>query len=138
MLICHWVLAPRLLCQQYDLSTYQALVISYSVLLLITETCLDSCKKCFSTFSCNLIIKINFYSTVPKDSPPSNFNSISNPSEDPKLLVVTGIPGTDQVDLNNLPGPGDPGAPVPPDEIDNNPAQGSYIRQVYIGFEFFS
>ena len=39
--------------------------------------------------------------------------------------MVSGIPGTDEVDLNNLPGPGDPGAPVPPDEIDNNPAQGS-------------
>ena len=39
--------------------------------------------------------------------------------------MVTGIPGTDEVDLNNLPGPGDPGAPVPPDETDNNPAQGS-------------
>ena len=52
--------------------------------------------------------------------------------------MVTGIPGTDEVDLNNLPGPGDPGAPVPPDEIDNNPAQGSYIRQVYIAYEFSS
>ncbi|XP_073242618.1 B-cell lymphoma/leukemia 10-like [Porites lutea] len=66
---------------------------------------------------------------IPKDSPPSNFNSISNPSEDPKLLVVTGIPGTDEVDLNNLPGPGDPGAPVPPDEIDNNPAQAHQTSQ---------
>lgn len=127
-----------LLIMHNHLSTYQALVISYSVLLLITETCLDSYKISFSIYSCNLVIKINFHSTVPKDSPPSNFNSVSNPSEDPKLLVVTGIPGTDEVDLNNLPGPGDPGAPVPPDEIDNNPAQGSYIRQAYIAYEFSS
>ena len=37
------------------------------------------------------------------------------------------MPETHQVDLNNLPGPGDPGAPVPPDELDNDPAQGSYF-----------
>lgn len=33
--------------------------------------------------------------------------------------MVTGMtPDAYQVDLNNLPGPGDPGAPIPPDEMD--------------------
>lgn len=60
--------------------------------------------------------------------PPVTFNrSISSHVEDPKLVVVvtgTGTPESHEVDLNNLPGPGDPGAPVPPDELDSNPAQG--------------
>lgn len=39
---------------------------------------------------------------------------ISSPSEDSKLVVmVTGV-----TDVDNLPSPGDPGAPVPPDEVD--------------------
>lgn len=53
--------------------------------------------------------------TVLKEPPPANLHrSISNPSEDSKLVVmVTGV-----TDEDNLPSPGDPGAPVPPDEAD--------------------
>ena len=45
-----------------------------------------------------------------------------------------------QVDLSNLPCPGDPGAPVPPDELENNPTQGSFISHIYsrsISMEFY-
>lgn len=42
--------------------------------------------------------------------------------------MVTGVtPNAYQVDLNNLPGPGDPGAPMPPDEI--NTATGHHPPQ---------
>lgn len=64
--------------------------------------------------------------------PPSTFNGgISIQTTDPKLtVVIPGIPESHQVDLNNLPCPGDPGAPVPPDELENNPTQGSFISHV--------
>jgi len=53
--------------------------------------------------------------TVLKEPPPANLQrDISSPSEDSKLVVmVTGV-----TDVDNLPSPGDPGAPVPPDEVD--------------------
>lgn len=72
---------------------------------------------------------INIHSSVPKDLLPPNFHGgISSPSEDPKLVVmVTGVPGPNQVDLNNLPGPGDPGAPVPPDETESSSDQGTFF-----------
>ncbi|XP_068731661.1 B-cell lymphoma/leukemia 10-like isoform X1 [Montipora capricornis] len=64
---------------------------------------------------------------IPKHSPPATFSgSLSSHAVDPKLtVVVTGIPESPQVDLNNLPCPGDPGAPVPPDELtgNSNPTQ---------------
>lgn len=55
-----------------------------------------------------------------KEPPPANLHrSISNPSEDSKLVVmVTGV-----TDMDNLPSPGDPGAPMPPDEVDNATGQ---------------
>lgn len=54
--------------------------------------------------------------TVLKEPPPANLHrSMSSPSEDSKLVVmVTGV-----TDMDNLPSPGDPGAPMPPDEEDN-------------------
>lgn len=61
----------------------------------------------------------------PKGFPPATFNgSISIQTSDPKLtVVIPGLPESHQVDLSNLPCPGDPGAPVPPDELENNPTQ---------------
>jgi len=53
--------------------------------------------------------------TVPKEPPPANLHrNISSASDDSKLVVmVTGV-----TDMDNLPSPGDPGAPMPPDEVD--------------------
>jgi len=64
-----------------------------------------------------LVTKIlgTFLLTVLKELPPASLHrNISSPSEDSKLVVmVTGV-----TDLDNLPSPGDPGAPMPPDEVD--------------------
>lgn len=64
------------------------------------------------------------FKELPPTEPPDLDGGLSPPCDDPKLVVmVTGLaPDTCEVDLNNLPGPGDPGAPIPPDEIE--PTQG--------------
>ena len=55
-----------------------------------------------------------FLLAVLKEPPPALHRNISSPSEDSKLVVmVTGV-----TDMDNLPSPGDPGAPIPPDEVD--------------------
>lgn len=68
-----------------------------------------------------------------KEPPPTEPPDMSPPCDDPKLVVmVTGLsPDACQVDLNNLPGPGDPGAPIPPDEIEPTGGQqpGQSINQ---------
>lgn len=67
------------------------------------------------------------FKELPPTEPPDLDGGLSPPCDDPKLVVmVTGLaPDTCEVDLNNLPGPGDPGAPIPPDEIEPTHGQQS-------------
>ena len=114
--------------------------------LIISEPTLSSSSTCifknhrhFVSIGENIDYFAGF-KELPPAEPPGLDGGLSPPCDDPKLVVmVTGLaPDTCEVDLNNLPGPGDPGAPIPPDEIEPTHGQqpGNLARQDFCSGTF--
>lgn len=114
--------------------------------LIISEPTLSSSSTCIFKNHRHFVPigeKIYYFAgfkELPPTEPPDLDGGLSPPCDDPKLVVmVTGLaPDTCEVDLNNLPGPGDPGAPIPPDEIEPTHGQqpGNLARQDFCSGTF--